>query len=240
MLRKWTVAGFGLVVVVVLLDRVVLPWYVGLNDEIEVPDVVNMDLTEAERMLQRRELEVTTKLQYEPGKRRNTILNQSPEPHARVKAGRIVHLVVSNDELLVSVPSVVLTTLRDAEFTLESVGLRVGGVAERPTTEYPEGIVIDQSVQPGVKIRAGSTVDLILSEADDTSQVRVPHLVDRSLAEAKVIIADHKLRLGKVEKKYDDQLLPGTVIRQSLDTLAVVPQRTAIDLIVTTANREDR
>lgn len=224
---------------VVLTDKILMPWYVGRSSEIEVPDVVSMDWTKAKELLEKHELQTDKKLRYEPDSRNDIVLSQSPEPGYKVKPGRLIHLVVSQNQLMVAVPSVRLSTVRDAQFTLESVGLRIGSLDSMPTRLYPEGIVIEQSVEPNQRVEAGSALNLVISQSDDTSKVRVPYLVGRSLSEAKSILADLRLRVGRVDRAYDANLLPGTVLKQSIDSVETIAQRTAIDVVVSSTSRED-
>ncbi len=240
MVKRFLAFACGFLVLVVLTDKVLMPLYIARSSEIEVPNVTNQDVTHATMLLEKAGLTMERRWRYEPSMQKDIVLHQSPEHGYLVKPGRIVHVVVSQNELMVTVPGVRLTTLRDAQFTLESVGLRLGELDSMPTRQYPEGIVVEQYPEGNTRVSAGTAVNLVVSQVDDTSRVRVPYVIGKSLAEAKSFLADARLRIGKVDRSYDAALLPGTVLRQSMDTLELVAQRTSVDLVVSSTNTEDR
>ncbi|MBL7962188.1 PASTA domain-containing protein, partial [bacterium] len=57
--------------------------------------------------------------------------------------------------------------------------------------------------------------------------------------EAKSLIVESGLRLGIIVKKYSHELLPGTVIAQSLDSSMTVAPLSTIDLTVSSTDKED-
>ncbi|MBX7150221.1 PASTA domain-containing protein [bacterium] len=233
-----TVAIYS-VILIILADKVIMPSYVHFEKDVAVPSVVKLEFSDAQKLLEKAGLTLSVKYRFEPTLPKNLVLNQSPEPGAIVKSGRVVRLILSQDELMVTVPSVKLTTLRDASFTLESIGLKVGNITHQPSPEFPAGVVIDQSISSNSKIRSGSSVDLIVSLGSTLTEAHVPYMISKTLLEAKTMIVESGLSLGKVTKKYHNDLLPGTIISQSLDSSQVVAPQTAIDLVVSSIDKDD-
>jgi len=60
------------------------------------------------------------------------------------------------------------------------------------------------------------------------------------LKEAKLLIVDAGLRIGEVKKHYQPDLLPETVLEQSLDTLQSVRPQTRLDITVSSLDKEDK
>ncbi len=219
---------------ILLVDWGVLPLIVNAGGTVHVPDVTGLTETEALATLKRLGLDHTLKYRFDPKQFDQTVLYQSPEGGAVVKSGRVVRLVVSQNELLVSVPSVKLTTLRDARVTLEAAGLQMGSVTEQPNGEFPPGIVIAQSLDEHIRVKSGSRVDLAVSAALPRQAITVPTLIGMTLAKAKEAIVEAGLKLGKVSKLQRAELLPGTVIGQEPDTSVSVMPDQVVNLTVST------
>jgi eukaryotic-like serine/threonine-protein kinase len=76
------------------------------------------------------------------------------------------------------------------------------------------GIVIRQDPEAKVKVKHNRTVYLYVTGMV-APQVRMPHLVDRSERQAKLILLSYGLRLGKVTEKAWD--CNGCVVSQTID-----------------------
>jgi eukaryotic-like serine/threonine-protein kinase len=221
------------------LDKIIMPLFIRSGGEVTVPNVLNTDYPQAVKILQQHGFSVSARERFEKEIKKNTVLYQSPEGGAIVKKGRLIHLIISQDELSVPVPALNLLTLRDAQFTLESIGLKLGQVRQNSSEEFPQGIVIDQAVTPNSKILIGSAIDITISTGKLLSNIKVPFLISKSLADAKRIIVEKNLKLGTLTKKFNNELLPGTITEQSPDTSAVVLPLTPIDLVISTNNPDD-
>jgi len=232
--RLGTIAyvGIYLTAAILIVDWGVLPLVVNATGTVQVPDVTGLSESEALATLQRLGLDNSLKYRFEPKEFDHTVLYQSPEGGAVVKSGRVVRLVVSQNELLVSVPSVKLTTLRDGRVTLEAAGLRLGSIAEQPNGEFPPGIVIAQSIEEHTRVKSGSRVDLTISSALPRSAISVPSLIGMTLAKAKEAVVEAGLKLGKVKKIHRPELLPGTVTGQEPDSSVSVMPDHIVDLTV--------
>lgn len=228
---------FYVMALAILLDQIILPLYVNGSGEIRVPDLVGQSEESGMRILEKTGLTGQVKYRFEPKQPDRTILTQSPEGGAMVKAGRTVRLIVSQRDQIVAVPSVRLTTLRDATASLEAAGLQVGNIREEVTSEFPAGIVLQQSVSHPEMAKRGTYVDLVISVAASRTSAVVPFLVGSTLAQAKERIIDAGLSLGVVSKAQKADLLPGTVVAQTPDSGSVVLPQAKIDLVISTVDR---
>lgn len=142
--------------------------YLTVNTEVkpqvQVPNVINLSLRNAEIQLQNYGLKVGTK-SYESSRFKNVILRQSIPEGATVEKGTIVDLVVSDGlgDKIVTVPEIIGLTLSEAQLKLREAGFRVEEVQFRPTKDVAPNTVLDFS--PKVEeLREGETMTLVISE----------------------------------------------------------------------------
>lgn len=115
------------------------------------------------------------------------VISQTPGAGEAVPPGTTVGLVVSSGAQVqnVAVPNVVGLTRQDAESALKDAGLRFV-VAENPSAEVAEGVVMSQLPAAGDSVAQGTTIGIEVSTGPpaDASTVPVPDVVGKTLAEA--------------------------------------------------------
>ncbi|HND78101.1 MAG TPA: PASTA domain-containing protein [bacterium] len=215
-----------------------MPMYVDLGKDIAVPAVTGLSSEMAQKKLSELGFSVVLKRRYDISVAPKTVIQQSPEPQALVKAGRQIHLVIADDNQTVIMPSLTLSTYRDAVFNLQSIGLAIGVLDSASSNEFPQGVILKQSIEPNTVVRLGQSVDLTISLGNNITESKVPFLINLSLKDAKARISDSGLRLGKIERKFLPDLIPDTVVGQSLDSSLVVTPLTIIDLTVSSTDSE--
>jgi beta-lactam-binding protein with PASTA domain len=205
----------GLIVLILLGDNLVMPWLVSRGGVVEVPDVVGLRFERAQIVLdslglQTRESEVRPDLKYPLG----TVVAQVPNMGSKVRSGRRIYLSVSGGEPVVEVPNLKGRSLRDAKFALERMGLGVGSTTYVPSEEFPPGTVVNQGSEPGIKIRKGNAVSVVISQGKVTDRITVPELLGKILPEAEKILAQRGLKVGNISYQENLELLPNTVLAQ--------------------------
>ncbi len=111
----------------------------------------------------------------------------------------------------ISVPDLSGSTLADATTKLQALNLAVGQKTLREDSTKDPNVVLSQSPSPNARVKAGSTVDLVLSQA---SVVEVPALVGESLDDARRTLADRQLQLGGIERQPKAGVARDTVLRE--------------------------
>ena len=226
-------AGVGLVVLVLLLDKVIMPLYTKHGREYTMPDVVGRKLEDAQAILKAHHLRpIVDKKVFSTEYPAGTVISQNPIPGSIVKSGRRTYLAVSKGTKLVEVPNLIGGSERDAEIKLRQSGLVPGEKSYEFSSFYPKGVVIAQSVPVGDSIAFGDTVDFVISLGEIPENLTVPNLVGKSLQEAKQILLKMGLQVGMVTYQVNNDLLPETVIHQSVPPDSVVDVGTPIDLVV--------
>lgn len=180
----------------IALNFFIMPSVTRHDAFVTVPDVRNYQYSDAESVLRQAGLEVEQVNQrYTPSAPRDAVVDQNPNPDARVKPGRRVYLSVnSGQQAMVRVPRLEDLSVREATSRLAALGLRAGEL--RPDSipsPYPNTIT-RQSPAPGDSLPEGGTVRLWYSTGLGTSYVTMPDVTGLPLQEAEQMLLDARLR----------------------------------------------
>lgn len=199
--------------------------FIGINNylmpsivaaaEVELPNVVGLNKTEAIRKLEALGLtprEVGPR--YDSRYEKDEVIFQKPYAGTTVKVNRRIYIHISSGEPLIKMPQVVNKTLRNASLSIERIGLVVGEI-EEIRSEMPMGTVVQQQYLYDHKLIKGSTVNLKVSVGPQLGMVRVPDLLGKSVKEAGRILSRSNLKLGEKSYISSPTLLPNTIISQT-------------------------
>jgi len=214
---KIIVAIVSIILFTIIMDKIVMPLYVQLGDEVELPDVIEMSINEAETLLEEQGFQIVVRDSlYDENHSAGTVIEQNPYPYAVVKEGRRVYLSVSIGEKPIIMPNLFGVSPREAELILTTHELKVGYKQYVPSDRYHEGTVMGQSYPQGQQIKSGSRIDIIISLGQLSVEAVVPDLVGKSLHEARERLRAVKLKIAEIEWEERDNILPETIISQSL------------------------
>jgi serine/threonine-protein kinase len=220
---------------VVVIDQWVMPAYTRHNDVVEVPDVVELHVTEADSVLRAHGFQlVKEREQYDWHYPEGTVINQNPEPLSLTKKGRRVYVTVSIGEKLSLMPNLVGKSGRDAIFAAQSAGLNLteDDFGYEYSNYYPEGVVMAQSIPPGTKLKKDTPLHITVSLGMIPDEFRVPDVVGQTLDRARKSILTSGLEVGEITYRVDKNLLPNTVISQSPQPDEKTERGTFVDLEV--------
>lgn len=174
---------------------------------VEVPDVTGDYLKDAEAKLEAAGLSWTLGVEeYNDEVPQTHVIRTDPESGSLVKKNRQIKLDLSLGPEVKQVPDVRNRPVEEAKALLESARFKVE-ITER-SGSAPEGQVVDQLPAPLTSLKAGSTVNLVVS----TGPNAVPEVVGLSLEEAQQALKDAGLTVGKVVYQEDSEFPAGTVI----------------------------
>ncbi|HFE64033.1 MAG TPA: PASTA domain-containing protein [Caldithrix sp.] len=232
---KLIIFFIGLILFTLLMDLVVMPFYTKHGKELELPDVTDVPKDEAFEILEaegfRPILQDTVyNEQFAPG----IIVQQNPLPFSRVKRGRRVYLVMSIGEKPRYVPKLIGLTPQDAEFRLREEGLRLKNKYYDFSPFYMKGVVINQSVPPGEIARKNQNINITISLGPAPTSQNIPNLVGKSLSSAQKELEAVGVRVGIVKYMYRSNLVPGTVLNQSVSAGQKAIMADSVNLIVST------
>ncbi|MCL6493866.1 MAG: PASTA domain-containing protein [Ignavibacterium sp.] len=211
--KKSLITIGAIIVFLLILDNIIMPWYVSSSEEV-VPKVVGLSDFEAIEKLEDAGFEpVIADTSYGTNQPAGKIFLQKPEAGKIVKKGRTVYLFVSGGEQLVTVPQLKGKNIVDAKLALERVGLKLGQV-ELVASNYPKDMIFDQQYIEGTKLKKGETIKIFVSSGQTEGTIEVPDLIGKSLSEAQKILSDSSLTVGKITYQISNTLLPNTVLDQ--------------------------
>ncbi|MDR3286727.1 MAG: PASTA domain-containing protein [Prevotellaceae bacterium] len=141
-----------------------------------------------------------------------TVLEQHPKANTQVKKNRMIYLTINCiSPKKVEVPNVVGYSLRQAKAVLGSKGIKVGKITYKPDMAMNNVIgQISKDVETGrfvtnednakPIIYFGDDVELIVGLGDNPSEcyTYVPNVVGRDINEAKSILIESYLNVGKI------------------------------------------
>ena len=207
----------GMIVIIVIMDKLVMPFYVKLGDETEMPDVIEMHVDEARSLLENQGFNVLIKDSlYDANHPENIVIEQNPYPYARVKEGRRVYLSISIGDKPIIMPNLFSVSPREAELILETNNLELRNKNYVYSDIYHEGTVIGQSYPQGQIIKPGSGIDITISLGKLHAELIVPDLIGKSLFEARARLKEMQLKIGEISYEERENILPETILKQSI------------------------
>lgn len=130
----------------------------------------------------------------------------------------------------VAVPVITGKELAKANEILENVGLRLSIQESRHTNSHPNGVIISQDPAAGRKVRKQREILAVVSLGPEL--VDVPDLKGKTLREARILLSNNRLRVGKVTFKEEKVGEPEQILQQRPASGEKVAKGRAIDLQV--------
>lgn len=197
-----------------------------------VPDLYGLDVAVAKRTLLDSGLVFvndSTDHTWDYDVPANHVVSQDPPPYVAVKSGRGVRVTISRGPQLHPVPDVRNMSPTQARLILQQQFFDVGTVAYtlRTNEDRSESFVTAQDPSPGSMVSRGMRVRLDISVLPE-----MPDLTGRSLEEAKRYLQALGLRLGSIQQVQDDDLLPRSVVGQSVPPRRRIHAGDTVDLTV--------
>jgi eukaryotic-like serine/threonine-protein kinase len=195
-------AGFVLLVVLLLLFLGSLDIITHHGKTMKIPAVVGQSVDQAKKTLEKEGFEIQIQDSvYNDSLPPLQVIKQFPDADNLVKVNRTVYLTI-NRALApdVDMPNLLSMTFRNAEMVLRRYGLKLGDTVFRP--DFARNSVLDQefkgeSIKPGTKIKQGSSVTLVLGNGVGMEFV-VPDLFGLSYREARAALSESGLIVGSV------------------------------------------
>lgn len=232
--------GIITVIIIILFELIIMPFYVRHGKSKELIDVTSMDIKSAMIMIRTSGFKgVVTDTIYTSEVEPNIVLDQHPKPGAVVKKGRTVRLKISLSEKLVLVPNIVGQSQRSAELLLNKVGLKIGAISKEYSVTHPNGVVVNQMPDSTETLPRGYSVRVIISKGRSPNDIQVPSLFGLSKVAAELELRKIGLRIGKVHYKQNEDLIPYTVLDQSIKAGTILENSQSIDITVSVLDLQD-
>ena len=206
----------------------------GPKQQVEVPDVVNMTVVDAQKKLEALDLRVELEEKFadqdkfKPG----SVVEQSIKAGVKRKQGTTVVLYISKGAELKAVPDVKNTYLTKASVALENAGFKVGKIERKYVKGQPVGIILEQIPKADEKTPKGSEISLVVCEGDKA----VPALIGKTQEEAKSILAAAGLSLGSVNTITDASHKRGIIVSINPDAGTKLGEGDKVNITVSEGN----
>ena len=172
---------------------------------------------------------------FKPG----VIIDQYPSTNMKVKDGRTVRLTIVNAERSVMVPDLIGRSERSAELDISQIGLEIDTVYKEYNSDVPAGNVTWQYPKGGDLLSRGMGVHLTLSLGVPPNFFQAPNIFGLSKKKAIIQIEKSGFSLGKLYYRQNEDLIPYTVLDQSLKPGTVLEKPAAIDLTISVLDLQD-
>ncbi len=129
------------------------------GEEINMPNLVGMNQTDAENQLSKLKIKIGQVRTEYSNEEKGTIIQQSVVPNSKINKGGSVDIVVSKGKEVkkVTVPDVRGMSVESAKSALLAQGLKVSASAS-------SGQVTEQSIPSGSQVDSGSSIELTVSD----------------------------------------------------------------------------
>ena len=157
----------------------------------------------------------------------------------RVKKGRTVRLKIALGEKMVTVPDLVGRSQRSAELGLSQVGLEIDTVYREYNSDVPFGNVTWQYPKGGDQLNRGMGVHITTSLGVPPNFFQVPNVFGLSKKKAIDELEKSGLKLGKIYYRQNEDLIPFTVLDQSVLSGTVLEEPSPVDLTISVLDMQD-
>lgn len=197
-------SAFVIMFVVLAFTYKWLHTYTNHGETITVPDIRGLQVQELDEFLQYKSLnyKIADSSVYDVSKAPGTVIEQDPEPNAKVKENRTVYITVTrNIPPKVKMPNLVDVSFKQASAILESFGLQLGETIYQP--DLAKNAVLEMQIRgktlnPGTMVSKGTKIDLLLGDGYGSTKVEVPDLTDLNLSEALFVLKGASLTPGSI------------------------------------------
>lgn len=151
--------------------------------EIEVPDLRNMTLSQAEETLKELGLRLgRTTTASSDTVESDLIIDQEQKPYSKHQVGEEINVTVStgadNRVKTIEVPYLVGKTEADAKAIIQQHGLSLRDLNYTYSSNTPRGLVISQSIASGTQVANNSKIDLTISQGSQEETNNQENTVD--------------------------------------------------------------
>ncbi|MCK4351867.1 PASTA domain-containing protein [candidate division WOR-3 bacterium] len=184
---------FGIIILIIIgsfavgfltFNYIVIPLWVGLQEEATIPDICGKSLEEAKKILTESEFKSQVIAQKFSQLPQGLVLSQNPLPMRKVKKGRTVKLCVSKGEEKAKVPWVKGLLLTQGQNLLLTSGLEIGELEYQWDNIVGEDRIIRTEPMSDSLVPRGTKINIFVSRGRE-KRLLMPDFTGRSLKEVK-------------------------------------------------------
>ena len=224
---------------IIILDYIILPNYVGYNNEHYLPDVRSEYREKA--VYQLRALGFNTQeilVPYSDANIPGTVIKMFPRAFTKVKEGRTIDLTIAGKDEDITIPDISHSTLRNAKLIITKLGLGIDTIIYEFDNTILDGYITFQLPREGQTVKSSTNMTFGVSRGAPPNYYIIPDVVNLSLNRARDEILSKGLRVGEIAYEYQPDLLPNTVIEQNMTVGMRVSFPASINLLVSKVKME--
>jgi len=218
---------------ILIMDYVILPSYVGYNNEHYLPDIRGEFMDKANYQL--REIGFQTEVVMAPFSEAfipGTVIKMFPRAFTKVKEGRAINLTIAGKMEDITIPSLINSSLRNAKLEISRIGIGIDTIIYEYDNQIKNGKITFQLPRYGKVVKSSTNMTLGVSRGAPPDYYIVPDVVNLSLRRAKEDIINAGLRIGDINYEFQPQLLNHTVIEQNMTVGMRVSFPASIHLLI--------
>ena len=178
-----------------------------------IPDVSGMSETEAQNKLEDAGFKVTSSFQYDDSVESGKVISTTPEAGTKAEKGSTVTMLVSQGSNKKTVPDIRGMADATAQSTIKSYGFNVGTVTYDYSDSVEKGMVISQTVEPGTKASAGTSISITVSNGPKPEEkIEVQSFVGQQESALKSWASSKGLYTNISDSQYSDSYAKGCII----------------------------
>lgn len=182
----------------------------------QVPDVRGMSETEAQKELEDAGFKVTSSFQYDDSVASGNVISTTPSAGTKAEKGSTVTMLVSQGTDKKTVPDVRGMADATAQSTIKNYGFNVGTVTYDYSDSVEKGMVISQTVTPGGKAAAGTTISITVSNGPKPEEkIDIQSFVGQQESALKSWASQNGLYTNVSDSQYSSSYAKGCIISMS-------------------------
>ena len=122
---------------------------------------------------------------------------------------------------------------------INKIGLKLGTISKEYSVMHPDGVIIGQMPDSAETLPKGYSVRAIISMGRSPDDIQVPSLFGLSKEAAELELQKAGLKIGKIHYKQNEDLIPYTVLDQSIQAGTYLEEHEDIDITVSVIEMQD-
>ena len=229
-LRIFLSMAAGLMALMAIVAIAVFFIFIRGEEQTMVPDIRDRDLTAALLELQVKHLNPRIQLRFtQSSADKGQILEQNPPPGTIVKAGREIHLVVSQGVMINTVENFIGRNVDEVRMDLQVMFSSLGALGDSSVpqllnlreplmyefSEEAPGTILQQRPEPGTPISGPTVLELVVSRGSENIMILIPDLLRLNMEDALEQIGRTGIDFQFVLRPIRTGETAGTVVAQS-------------------------
>lgn len=184
-------------------------YYFFNSKEIYIPNVVNLDINEAKKILEKNKLKYVIIEGTSNTVNKNYVISQYPSPNERVKSNRKIQIIVNSFDS-VKIPNILGMPLIKAKIELEKLNIPISRIDYYPSEN--DNIILSTYPNIGEAISFNSGISLLVSSSKLNNNNIMPNLIGLTYEQATQILLNSKHRITDISYVEDKTKEPDTIL----------------------------